>query len=44
MYMVATFTNILERIETEEQLKKTIMTLENKVEELTKQLQESEEK
>ncbi|MFW9882547.1 MAG: PAS domain-containing protein [Candidatus Thorarchaeota archaeon] len=44
MYMVATFTNILERIKKEEQLKKTIKTLENKLEELTKLLQESEEK
>jgi len=35
MYMVATFTDIMERLKTEEQLKKTIMMLEKKVEELT---------
>jgi hypothetical protein len=44
MYMVATFTDITERIKTEEELKKMKMILEEKVEEKTKQLQESEEK
>ncbi|MFW9942318.1 MAG: PAS domain-containing protein [Candidatus Thorarchaeota archaeon] len=38
MYMVATFTDTLERIKKEEEFKKTIKTLEKKVEELTKQL------
>ncbi len=36
MYMVATFLDITERIQTEDQLKKKIMTLEEKLEELTK--------
>ncbi len=36
MYMVATFTDILERIKTEEQLKKRIIALEKKLEEITK--------
>ena len=44
MYMVAIFIDITERLKTEEQLKKMSMTLEKKVEEITKQLQESEEK
>lgn len=44
MYMVATFTDNYDRIKTEEQLKKKIRTLEKKVGELKKQLQESEEK
>jgi PAS domain S-box-containing protein len=43
MYMVATFTDILDRIRTEEQLKKTIISLEKKVEDLTEQLHKSEE-
>jgi PAS domain S-box-containing protein len=44
MYMVATFKDITERIKTEEQLKKMSKILEEKVEEKTRQLQESEEK
>ncbi|MHA2008495.1 MAG: PAS domain-containing protein [Promethearchaeota archaeon] len=43
-YMVATFTDITKRLKTEEQLKEMSMALEEKVEELTKQLLESEEK
>ena len=44
MYMVATFSDITERLKTEEQLKEMSMGLEKKVEERTKQLHESEEK
>ena len=36
MYMVATFRDISDRLKTEEQLKKTIIVLEKKVEELSK--------
>lgn len=42
-YMVTTFINIIERLKTEDQLKKRIIMLEEKVEEKTKQLQEAEE-
>jgi PAS domain S-box-containing protein len=44
MYMVATFTDITERLKTEEQLKEMSRALEKKVEERTKQLHETEEK
>ena len=44
MYMVATFSDITDRLKTEEQLKKMSMDLEKEVEQTTKQLQESEEK
>ncbi|MFW9880823.1 MAG: hypothetical protein ACFFG0_47785 [Candidatus Thorarchaeota archaeon] len=42
--MVATFTDITERLKTEERLKEMSMELEKKVEEQTKQLHETEEK
>jgi len=44
MYMVATFSDITDRLKTEEQLKKMSMDLEKEVEQTTKQLQESEDK